>query len=97
VREVRRSWSEEIVSCLQTHLWPVHMCTSPNRTSTSVAFAAALVMANAHALLPSTALAGCAGSVCRHTPSAPATTESAKAVAPDVIDVFTHAPAGAKP
>ena len=97
MREVRRSWSEKIVSCLQTHLWPVHICTSPNRTSTIVAFSAALVTANAHALLPSTALAGCAGSVCRHTPSAPATVESEKAVAPDVIDVFTHAPAGAKP
>lgn len=73
------------------------MCTSPNRTSTSVALAAALVTANAHALLPSTALADCAGSICRHTPSAPAVVESAKAVAPDVIEVFTHAPAGAKP
>jgi hypothetical protein len=73
------------------------MCTSPNKTSASVAFAAALVTANAHASLPSTALAGCAGSACRHTPSAPAVVDSAKAVAPDVIDVFTHAPAGAKP
>lgn len=73
------------------------MCTSPNRTSTRVAFAAALVTANAHALLPSTALAGCAGSACRHTPSAPAVVDSAKEVAPDVIDVFTHAPGAAKP
>jgi hypothetical protein len=78
-------------------LWPVHMCTSPNRTSTSVALAAALVTANDHASLPSTALAGCTGSFCRHTPSAPAVVDSAKAVAPDVIDVFTHAPTGAKP
>ena len=73
------------------------MCTSPNKTSASVAFAVALVTANVHALLPSTALAGCAGSACRHTPSAPAVVDSAKAVKPDVIDVFTQEPAGAKP